>query len=44
MGQNAVVCVACVSVCVSFGSLGELDWVVYLDRWDIEGGVCVVGL
>ena len=42
MCQNAVVYVAFVSVCVSFGGLSEFDWVLSLDRWDIEGGVRVV--
>ncbi len=42
MGQNAVVYVFCVSVCVSFGGLGAFDWVFCLDRGDIESGVCVV--
>ncbi len=44
MDQNAVVYMACVSGCVSFGGLGEFDWVFGLDRWEIEGGVCVVGV
>jgi hypothetical protein len=44
VGQNAVVYVVCVSVCVSFGGLSEFDWVLGLDRWEIEGGVCVVGV
>ena len=44
MGQNALVCVACVIVCVSLGRLWECDWVFGLDRWDIEGVVCVVGV
>ena len=44
VGQNAVVCVACVSVCVSFGGLCEFDWVFGLDRWDIEGVVWIVGV
>ncbi len=39
MGQNAVVYVSYVSVCVSFGGLGEFEWVFWLDRGDIEGGV-----
>ncbi len=39
MGQNAVVYASYVSVCVSFGGLGEFDWVFWLDRGDIEGGV-----
>ena len=43
-GQNAVVCVDCVSVCVSIGSLWEFDWVFGLDRWDIEGVVWIVGV
>ncbi len=44
MGQNAVVYVAGGSVCVSFGGLSEFNWVFGLDRWEIEGGVCVVGV
>ncbi len=44
MGQNAVVYVAGGSVCASFGGLSEFDWVFGLDRWAIEGGVCVVGV
>ena len=44
MCQNAVVCVACVSVCGSVGGLCDFDWVFGLDRWDIEGVVCVVGV
>ena len=44
MGQNAVVCVACVIVCVSFGGVCEFDWVFGLDRWDSEGVVWVIGV
>ena len=41
---DAVVYVAGGSVCVSFGGLSEFDWVFGLDRWEIEGGVCIVGV
>ncbi len=44
MGQNAVVCGGFAGVCVSFCRLVGCDWVVEADTWDIEGGVCVVGL
>ena len=42
MGQNAMVCVTCWRVCVSFGWMSEFYWVFGVDRWDTEGGVCVV--
>ena len=43
MGQNAMVCVTCWRVCVSFGWMGEFYWVFGVDRWDTGvDGVCVV--
>ncbi len=35
---------ACVIVGVSFDGLDEFGWVGGLDRWEIEGDVCVVGV
>ena len=40
MGQNAVVCVTCVGVCVSFGGLGGFDWVEVCSAREGDGLVC----
>ena len=42
MGQNAVVCVGFVGVCVSGDGLSGCDWVVGSGVWDLGVGVCVV--
>ena len=42
MGQNAVVCVGLVVVCVSGDGLSGCDWVVGTGVWDLGVGVCVV--
>ena len=42
MGQNAVVCVGLVGVCVSGDGLSGCDWVVGTGVWDLGVGVCVV--